>query len=159
MKFFKRNKGHIVMSYVSGEVLPLEEVQDEMFSKGLMGRGIAIEPDDNHYYSPVSGKITMLFPTKHALGILGDDGYEYLLHVGIDTVELKGEGFDAFVQTDDRVKAGDLLLTVDNDLIVSKNYQKTAILCMTNLTDEKIEVLADKKIHAKEQLLKIKKES
>jgi len=159
MKFFNRNKGHIVMSYVNGKVLPLKDVKDEMFSKGLMGKGIAIEPTGNRYYSPVNGKITMLFPTKHALGILGDDGYEYLLHIGIDTVELKGEGFNAFVKTNDRVKTGDLLVTVDPEFIVSKNYQKTAILCITNLTNEKIEVLANGEIQAKEKLLRIVKES
>lgn len=159
MKFFKRNKECIVKSYVSGEVIPLNEVQDEMFSKGLMGKGIAIEPNDSHYYSPINGKVTMVFPTKHALGIVGDDGYEYLLHIGIDTVELKGKGFETFVNTGSRIKAGDLLLTVDPEFIVLQNYQKTAILCITNLTNESIKVMAGKTVQAKEDLLKIIKES
>lgn len=89
MNFFKKNKETKVMAFSSGTVIALDKVNDEMFSKGFMGQGIAIESVDGKIHSPVDGEITMLFPTKHALGIKTKDGKEILVHIGIDTVTLK----------------------------------------------------------------------
>ena len=87
-----------MLAFSTGEVIALGDVKDQMFSAGLMGPGIAIESGDGKICSPVDGTVTMLFPTKHALGLKSEDGQELLLHIGIDTVGLKGEGFTAFVQ-------------------------------------------------------------
>lgn len=132
MGFFKKKKKETILkAFATGKVIALKDVKDEMFSAGLMGPGIAIESDDGKYYSPVNGTITMLFPTKHALGLKGEDGQELLLHIGIDTVGLKGEGFTAFVQDGQKVSSGDPLLSADLDFLRSKGLETTAILCIT----------------------------
>lgn len=115
-------------SPVSGWAQELSSVPDPVFSSGMMGQGVAIEPSIGVLYSPVDGIVTHVFPTKHAIGIVTDDGMEILLHVGIDTVNLLGEGFECFVGENDRVKAGDRLLLFDIDTI--KNKGKSVITPM-----------------------------
>ncbi len=132
MKLFKRKRN--IMAFTNGKVIPLENVHDNMFSKGLIGPGIAIESIDGKYYCPVDGEITMLFPTLHALGIKTKNE-ELLLHIGIDTVDLESEGFTAYVQTGQKVMIGDLLLEVDLDILKSKGYYTEAVLCITEPKD------------------------
>ncbi len=103
----------ILTSLLDGEVKTLEDVPDEMFSSKVMGDGIAIIPGDEWLYSPCSGTISMVFDTKHAIGITTDDGAEILIHIGIDTVALQGRPFAAYVEVDEKVKGGDLLMRVD----------------------------------------------
>lgn len=98
---------------VKGKIIPLKEVPDEVFSKGMMGDGFAILPEDGQFVSPVNGEVMSVFPTKHAIGIKSDSGVEILIHVGIDTVTLKGEGFTTHVKEGETIKKGDHLLTVD----------------------------------------------
>lgn len=139
MGFFKKKKKETILkAFATGKVIALKDVKDEMFSAGLMGPGIAIESDDGKYYSPVNGTITMLFPTKHALGLKSEDGQELLLHIGIDTVALKGEGFTAFVQDGQKVSAGDPLLSADLDFLRSKGLETAAILCITEPKEPQI---------------------
>ena len=104
---------HRFVAPMSGVLLSLDDVPDQVFSGRMMGEGFAIEPSAGQVVAPVSGQIATFFPTKHAIGIVADDGREWLIHVGLDTVNLKGDGFDAKVKEGDRVEAGDVLLDVD----------------------------------------------
>lgn len=132
MGFFKKRKKETqLLAFATGEVVALKDVKDQMFSAGLMGPGIAIESDDGKICSPVNGTVTMVFPTKHALGLKSEDGQELLLHIGIDTVGLKGEGFTAFVQDGQKVSAGDVLIEADLSFIRSKGLETAVILCVT----------------------------
>lgn len=107
---------------MSGEVIDISEIPDPVFSKKMMGDGFGIKPskDSNDIFAPVSGEVVSIFPTKHALGIKTKEGIEILLHVGIDTVNLKGEGFEAFVEQGDKIQAGDKILSVNFNEIESK---------------------------------------
>lgn len=98
---------------VSGEIISLDTVDDDVFSQRMMGDGFAIIPSDGNVFSPFDGIVTSIFPTKHAITIKNSYGIEVLIHFGLDTVNLKGEGFTAHVSNEDRVKAGDLILSVD----------------------------------------------
>ncbi|MCA0980823.1 MULTISPECIES: glucose-specific PTS transporter subunit IIBC [Exiguobacterium] len=111
---------HRFLAPMSGVLLSLDDVPDQVFSGRMMGEGFAIEPSSGQVVSPVTGQITTFFPTKHAIGILADDGRELLIHVGLDTVNLKGEGFTAKVEEGARVEAGDVLLEVDLNAIRDK---------------------------------------
>lgn len=131
MKFFRKKKTTTLKAFASGSIVPLNEVNDEMFSQGLMGPGIAIKSNDGKFYSPVAGAITMVFPTLHAIGIKTNEGIEILLHIGIDTVNLKGEGFISHVKINQEVQPGDLLLEADLKLLEAKGYATEAILCIS----------------------------
>lgn len=149
MGFFKKKKKEgEIKAFATGDIIALKDVKDQMFSAGLMGQGIAIESDDGKFYSPVNGTITMLFPTKHALGIKSDDGYELLLHIGVDTVGLKGEGFTAFVQDGQKVSAGDALLQADLEFIRSKGLETSAILCVTEPHEPEITFTTEERVYA-----------
>lgn len=155
MKFFKRNKEMNVLSFTNGTVIPLQKVRDEMFAAGLMGQGIAIDSTDGKFYSPVNGKITMIFPTKHALGIKMENGIEILLHIGLDTVNLKGEGFIAYVQDGQEVHQGDLLLEADLHLIKEKGYFTEAILCFTEPKELNISFTLENTVKANEDTIAV----
>lgn len=103
----------ILVSPMMGKAVNLDLVEDEMFSKRMLGDGIAIIPEQKEVYSPVDGEVTMVYETKHAIGIKLNSGLEILLHMGIDTVMLKGVPFDTRVNIGDQVKKGDLLTQVD----------------------------------------------
>ncbi|MFC6464048.1 beta-glucoside-specific PTS transporter subunit IIABC [Marinilactibacillus sp. GCM10026970] len=122
----------VIESPVTGTVLPLSEVKDEAFSSGAMGKGVAIEPTEGKVVSPVNGEVTALFPTGHAIGITSDEGVELLIHVGMDTVQLDGEGFTAHVKTGDRVEVGQTLIEFDIDLIKKAGYPVTTPVLVTN---------------------------
>ena len=114
-KLFKKKVP--VYQPVSGKVVSLQEVADEVFSSEMMGIGFAVQPDSSEIVSPINGTIDSVFPTKHALTIKGDKGLEILIHIGTDTVELNGEGFDIAVKAGDKVTAQQKLATVDFDSI------------------------------------------
>lgn len=158
MGFFKKKKKETnLLAFATGEVIALKDVKDQMFSAGLMGPGIAIESDDGKICSPVDGTVTMLFPTKHALGLKSEDGQELLLHIGIDTVGLKGEGFTAFVQDGQQVSAGDALIEADLAFIRSKGLETAAILCVTEPKDLEITFTTEKRVTAvKDEIAAIK---
>lgn len=101
----------------------------------MMGDGAAILPEDTHFYAPFSGTVETVFPTKHAIGLKSDDGVELLIHVGLDTVELKGEHYTTHVNQGDKVKQGDLLLEADLDAIKQAGYDTTTVLVVTNTKD------------------------
>ncbi|PAE20302.1 hypothetical protein CHH80_11940 [Bacillus sp. 7504-2] len=131
-----------VYSPIDGKCVPLEQVKDPVFSDGSMGYGCAIIPSSQEIYSPISGKIASIFPTNHALGIIGDNGEELLLHVGVNTVELEGVGFISYVKRNEHVEMGKLLLKIDLDLIKQKGYDPDVIVILLNSNRyEKIEVV------------------
>lgn len=121
-----------VLSVADGLALPITEVDDQVFAAKMMGDGFAVEPDNGNVYSPVSGVITSVFPTKHALGILSDNGLEVLVHIGLDTVALNGVPFSAKVSEGDRVTAGDLLVVADLAAITSAERETTIVVVFTN---------------------------
>lgn len=128
---FVYNQKEIAMP-VSGEAIPLETVQDEVFASGAMGQGIGILPESERVISPISGTLSVMFPTGHAYGIVGDNGVEILLHIGVNTVELQGEGFFIKVKQGQRIKRGDVLCTFDKKLLNEKGYDSTIMLIVTN---------------------------
>lgn len=125
-----------VVSVGSGDVQPITEAPDAVFSQKMMGDGYVLFPEDDKVVSPVSGKITSIFPTKHAVGIETEDGIEVLVHMGIDTVELKGTGFDLLVSDGQTVAAGDKLAKMDRQTITAAGKQTAILIVFTNLSDK-----------------------
>ena len=119
-------------SPLQGRLIPLSEVSDPAFASGAMGRGAAVADPEGRVVSPVDGEVTVLFETKHAIGIHGTDGVDILIHVGVDTVKLEGKGFEMHVAMGDRVKAGTPLVTFDRTVIHEAGYQDTVIMAVTN---------------------------
>ena len=105
---------------ITGKLISLSEIPDPVFSQGMMGTGFGIEPTEGKVVSPVNGKVISVFPTKHAVTLQAEDGTEILIHFGLDTTLLKGEGFTSHVADGQAVKAGDMLLTVDIEAIKDK---------------------------------------
>lgn len=132
-KFFRRNKSRDILAPMTGEIINIENVPDEVFSQKMVGDGIAIEPTDGIVVAPCDGKIIQLFPTNHAIGIETEEGLQILIHIGIDTVELKGEGFKSYVSKDDYVKAGDKLLEVDLEYLKKKGKSIISPIVITNM--------------------------
>jgi PTS system D-glucosamine-specific IIC component len=137
---------------LKGEVVPITEVPDEVFSDKMMGDGFAIIPEEGLIVAPVDGKIINLFPTKHALGILSDGGREILIHVGIGTVNLKGQGFETLVAENDRIVKGQPLLKVDLDYIKNNATSTITPIVFMNLKEgEHIVIEKSGKVNAKEE--------
>ncbi len=132
LKFFKKNKSIEIASPITGNILPIEEVPDKVFSEKMIGDGLAIEPLEGKVVSPVDGKIVTIFPTNHAIGIATNNGLEILIHIGLDTVELDGAGFNRIIEKDTKVKKGDLLMEFDIDLIKEKGKSPITPIIITN---------------------------
>lgn len=138
-----------VLAPVNGTIHDLSKVNDEVFSQKLMGEGFAAQTEDGDIYSPVSGEVGMIFPTKHAIIVATEDGLEVLIHMGIDTVKLEGEEFELFCSVGDKVKAGDKLAHMDLEFIKSKGYETITPVIFTNLEAGKtIEVSEGKSVKA-----------
>ncbi|CYZ94302.1 phosphotransferase system IIC component%2C glucose/maltose/N-acetylglucosamine-specific [Streptococcus suis] len=129
-----------VFSPLSGQILPLEKVNDATFSKKMLGEGVAIIPKDGKVYAPFDGTVTSLFPTKHAIGLTSDEGVELLIHFGLETVELKGRGFVSHVSDGEKVEKGQLMLEVDVEMLVAEGYDIVTPVVVTN-TQEYLDVL------------------
>ncbi|MDU4893592.1 MAG: beta-glucoside-specific PTS transporter subunit IIABC [Enterococcus hirae] len=123
---------HNLKSPLSGKALPLSDVPDKVFSSGAMGKGLAIDPEKGELIAPADGEITTIFPTGHAVGLTTKDGIEILMHIGMDTVELEGQGFETFVKQGDQVKAGDLLVRFDIEAIKAAGYSVITPIVITN---------------------------
>ena len=126
------NERVVLSSPLAGRVVPLNEVKDQVFSSGAMGKGIAIDPANGTLVAPADGTITTLFPTGLAIGLTTTDGVEILMHIGMDTVELEGKGFEIFVKQEDQVKKGDLLVKFDLSLIKEAGYSTVTPIVVTN---------------------------
>ena len=121
-----------VHSVADGQVINIEDVKDPVFSQKMMGDGFAVEPDNGRIVSPVAGKVTSVFPTKHALGLVTDNGLEVLVHIGLDTVSLEGKPFEVKVSEGQTVAAGDLLVEADLDAIRAAGRETSTIVVFTN---------------------------
>ena len=130
-----------IISPLAGEVKELSQATDPVFAQGLMGRGVVIVPSQGELVSPVNGRVTVFFPTKHAIGILSDEGVEILMHIGMDTVNLEGKGFEGYVSQGDKVKVGDKLISFDIDMIKKAGYVTETPVIITNSDKYEVEVL------------------
>ena len=130
-----------IKSPISGKVIELEKVDDPVFSSGAMGKGIAIEPMDNKVYAPFNGTIEFIAETKHAIGLLSEDGVEVLIHVGMDTVKMQGRGFNVKTSVNSKIKAGDLLLEFDRNAIEKEGYSLITPVVITNADNYEDNVL------------------
>lgn len=147
-----------VLSPVEGDIVPLENLEDAAFFSGTLGKGIAVEPSKGVVVSPVDGVISAFFHTKHALGIKGDNGLEILIHVGMDTIRLEGEGFTAKAEQGQKVKKGQVLLEFDIDFIHSKGYSLTTPVLITNLSEHDGMILwKEKKVTTEDCLIGIER--
>lgn len=142
----KSKKNEEISSPLTGEVRLLSEIEDVAFSSGALGKGIAIEPTEGKLLSPVSGTITAIFPTKHAVGITTDDGAEILIHIGMDTVQLQGKFFSTHIDQGARVEKGQLLIAFDIEEIKKAGYSLTTPVVITN-TDKYNDFIATSKQH------------
>jgi glucose-specific phosphotransferase system IIA component len=124
-----------IKSPVSGKVIPASAIPDPMFAQESMGPSVGIQPTDGIVYAPFDGSVMMLFPTNHAIGLRSDTGIEVLIHIGVDTVNMNGDGFTAFVQQEDKVAAGQKLLTFDRWKIAEAGHPDTVIVAITNAAD------------------------
>ncbi|PFP29180.1 PTS glucose transporter subunit IICBA [Bacillus sp. AFS073361] len=131
----KARENEVFAAPLKGEIKPITEVPDQVFAGKMMGDGFAIVPAEGTVVSPVNGKIVNLFPTKHAIGILSDTGREILIHVGIDTVNLKGQGFETLVSEDDIIEQGQPLLKVDLNYIKEHATSTITPIVFTNLAE------------------------
>lgn len=130
-----------ITSPLAGEVKELSQATDPVFAQGLMGCGVVIVPSQGELVSPVNGRVTVFFPTKHAIGILSDEGVEILMHIGMDTVNLEGKGFEGYVSQGDKVKVGDKLISFDIDMIKKAGYVTETPVIITNSDKYQVEVL------------------
>ena len=130
-----------ITSPLAGEVKELSQATDPVFAQGLMGRGVVIVPSQGELVSPVNGRVTVFFPTKHAIGILSDEGVEILMHIGMDTVNLEGKGFEGYVSQGDKVKVGDKLISFDIDMIKKAGYVTETPVIITNSDKYDVEEL------------------
>ncbi|WP_019319679.1 beta-glucoside-specific PTS transporter subunit IIABC [Streptococcus mutans] len=132
VKELKEIKQEIISSPLIGKVVKLEDVPDEVFASGAMGKGIAIDPDDGIVVAPTKGEVTLVFPTKHAVGLRTENGAEILIHIGMDTVSLAGKGFKSFVEVGDHVEAGQTLLEFDVNAIKAAGLPVITPVIITN---------------------------
>ena len=114
---------------------PLEKSANISFAEGRLGQGVIIEPEEGYVYAPVDGTLSVVFPTKHAIGITSEDGIEILIHIGIDTIELNGEGFTALKSQGDKAAKGELLLKFDLELLRLKGYNMETSIVVSNSAD------------------------
>lgn len=131
--FKKKKKNDVITAYVSGKVVPVEKVNDEVFSAKILGEGIGICPTEDMIVAPCDGEVvSVMEDTKHALGIKTSNGMEILIHIGINTVSMKGNGFELFTKTGDSVKKGDKLISFKRELIKSNGLDDVVIMVITN---------------------------
>lgn len=135
--------GEELLAPIPGELIELSEISDPVFSSGMMGRGFGIVPSEGKVVALADGEILTVFPTKHAIAMQTTKGHEILIHFGLDTTLLKGEGFTTHVEVGQKVKAGDLLLTVDTEAIKDKVPSLSTPVVFTNLKDEE-EIIIEK---------------
>lgn len=132
--FLKKNNNNInIKSPFEGELIDITKVNDHMFSSKMLGDGVAVRPSNNKAVAPCDGEITQIFPTNHAFGITTKEGLEILVHIGIDTVELKGEGFKRILEPGTLVKKGDPIIEVDLEYIKSNGKESITPIIITNM--------------------------
>lgn len=128
----KKDRSTVIYSISDGTIVDLKEVPDEVFANKMMGDGFAIQPQNGSVYSPVTGTVKTVFPTKHALGLTTDEGIDVLIHLGVDTVELNGEPFDLFVNVGDQVTPETKLVEINLDELTKAGKDSSLMLIFTN---------------------------
>lgn len=123
---------------VSGEIIPLEEVKDPAISQKMLGEGFAIRPENGKVVSPVNGVVKAVYPTGHAIGILSDDGYEFLIHIGVNTFKLKGGEIKIYIEIEQHVNQHDLLVEFDKERLESLGVDTTTSILFTNREEFKL---------------------
>lgn len=142
----------------AGTVVKMEDIPDEVFAQGILGQCCGIDPSEGKVYAPCDGEITQAPDTLHALGIAGKNGIEVLIHVGVDTVEMKGDGFSAKVKLGDKITKGQLLLTMDLDKIKAAGHPTVVITVVTNTDDfAEVTTVASGAVKPGDDLMKIAK--
>lgn len=136
--FVKKEK--TITAVGNGQAYSIKEVKDDMFSKEMMGPGIAFHIDNGKVYAPISGTLVSVFPTNHCFGITAEDGLEVLVHIGIDTVHENGEGFVALKKINEKVKQGEAIVEVDWNLLKNKGYDMSVIMVFPSSPNNKIHI-------------------
>lgn len=147
--FKKKDKNEVldVYSPTDGDLLQITEVKDDVFSTKMLGDGFAVKSENGNIYSPVDGTITTVFPTKHAIGVTTKEGLEILIHLGLDTVELKGAPFDVKVEKGQEIQHGTLLANMNLKMIQDKGYDDVVIIVYTNMDlIESVSSFTDKQV-------------
>lgn len=146
----------VLYSHLTGKVVPLEEVEDEVFSSGILGEGIAVEPAEGKLYAPCDGKVDMVFDTKHAVSLVSKEGCEILLHIGIDTVKLDGKYFEAYVTNGQEIRKGDLLISFDIENIRKAGLKTTTPMTICNKADDQtVEIVNTGDISAGDKIMEL----
>lgn len=153
--FKKRKNNNDLKAYISGDLISIDQVNDDVFSQKMMGDGIAIKPKGNEVYSPCDGKVTAIFDsTEHAVGLTLDNGMEILIHCGLDTVNLTEKVFSCKVTKEQNVKQGQLLITFDHDKLKAMNYEDVIMLVLLNPGNAKnVKFVSDQPVQAKESVI------
>jgi len=128
----KKNKSSVIMAPVTGNAIPITEVNDQVFSDKILGDGVAIIPQDDIFYAPCNGIVVQVAHTHHAICIETDNGLELLIHLGMDTVQLDGAGFTAHIKAGEKIKIGDKLITMDRAFIKGKGFTCVSPFIVTN---------------------------
>ncbi|KAA8502337.1 PTS glucose transporter subunit IIA [Mediterraneibacter catenae] len=152
--FRKKEKNNVIGSPVKGKAVPLKEVSDPTFAEEMLGKGAAVIPEDGKFYAPADGEIGMVFDTLHAVSMTTDFGAEILIHIGLDTVKMKGEGFTGHVKAGDHVKKGDLLLEVDLEKVKAAGYDTITPVLVCNTPDyASVEGIGSAQVNAGDDLI------
>ncbi len=156
--FLGKTGGIRIYAPCAGKLLALREVKDPTFSTGILGQGVAIVPSDGKFYAPADGIVATVFPTGHAAAIRTADGAEVLLHIGLDTVKLKGKHFTIHAEEGQQVKKGDLLLEADLEAVRADGYDTVTPIIISNFeVFEKIETSSVKEVSVGDEILRIMK--
>lgn len=156
--FKKKDDGIVLAAPIKGKAVSLSEVSDPTFNSGMLGKGIAIIPSEGKVYAPADGEIGMVFDTLHAISMTSADGVEILIHIGLDTVQMKGEGFEAHVEAGAQVKTGDLLISMDLDKIKAAGYDTISPVIICNTDDyADVQETASGDVQAGDSVVKIVK--
>ena len=154
----KKEEGLMVASPIKGKTVELSQVSDPTFGECMLGKGVAILPAEGKVYAPTDGEISMMFETHHAVSMVTTEGIELLIHIGLETVALKGDGFEAHVQSGDQVKKGDLLLSMDLENIKAAGYDIISPIVVCNTDDyTDVQGIPSKQVSAGDQIIKITK--
>nr|WP_294495374.1 PTS glucose transporter subunit IIA [uncultured Mediterraneibacter sp.] len=152
--FRKKENKCVIGSPVKGKAIPLKEVSDPTFAEEILGKGAAVIPSEGRIYAPADGEIGMVFETLHAVSMTTDSGAEVLIHVGLDTVQMNGEGFTGHVKAGDHVKKGDLLLEVDLEKVKAAGYDTVTPVLICNTPDyESVEGAGSGDVNAGDDLI------
>lgn len=154
----KKDKGIGIGAPVKGKAVPISQVSDPTFGEEILGKGVAIQPADGKIYAPADGTIEMLFDTKHAVSMTTTEGVELLVHIGLDTVALKGEHFTAHKGNGDAVKKGDLLISVDLEAVKAAGYDVITPMVVCNTSDyQTVEAVTGSDVNPGDTVLILKK--